>query len=144
MPKGKNTRKKFYLLREEDVMLEKDLAEFYGVSLTAMKNALKKNKDRFPENFMFQVTLGEAEMIGLEFDAPKKTKAKSKTKAKNKNKAKSKAKSQAKTAKPKLPKAFTQGGVFMMASILDSEKAIEINKGMVQAFIKLTSKQAGP
>ncbi len=118
-------------------MLEKDLAEFYGVSLTAMKNALKKNKDRFPENFMFQVTLGEAEMIGLEFDVPKKPKAKSK------GKAKSKAKSKVKTAKPKLPKAFTQGGVFMMASILDSDKAIEINKGMVQAFIKLTSNQAG-
>lgn len=116
-------------------MLEKDLAEFYGVSLTAMKNALKKNKDRFPENFMFQVTLGEAEMIGLEFDAPKKPKAKTK--------AKSKVKSKAKTAKPKLPKAFTQGGVFMMASILDSEKAIEINKGIVQSFIKLTSNRAG-
>ncbi len=122
-------------------MLEKDLAEFYGVSLTALKNALKKNKDRFPENFMFQVTLGEAEMIGLEINTPNKPKAKSKTKAKNKTK--SKAKSKAKTAKPNLPKAFTQGGVFMMASILESDKAIEINKGIVQAFIKLTSNQAG-
>lgn len=120
-----------YLVRGYKVMLLKDLAEFYGVTITALNKSLKANTDRFPEDFMFQITKEEAESIGIDVEAPEKTKAKTKVKSK------AKAKTKPRARKVKLPIAFTENGVGMMSSVLNSKRAIEVNKALVRSFVKL-------
>lgn len=125
--------KRTFLVRGYKVMLLKDLAEFYGVTVTALNKSLKANTDRFPEDFMFQITREEAESIGIDVEAPAKAKAKTKVKSK----AKAKAKTKPRVRKVKLPIAFTENGVAMMSSVLDSKRAIEVNKALVRSFVKL-------
>ena len=107
-------QKKIFLIRNRKVMLDRDLAELYGVSTKVLNQAVKRNVGRFPSDFVFQ--LNEREFIGL--------------------------RSQFVTSKPRggrrfFPYAFTEHGAIMLASVLNSSKAEMASVRVVRAFIYL-------
>jgi hypothetical protein len=132
-------REKIYEIRGQKVMLDFDLAELYGVETKVFNQAVKRNINRFPEDFMFQLTAEEWRMskyvissTGVEDilqDAD--------------NQSKSGKRSQIVTASAKfrnkavIPYAFTEHGVSMLASVLRSEKAVQMSIAVVRAFIAL-------
>lgn len=95
---------KIVILRDQSVMLDRDLAELYEVKAIALRQQVKRNMDRFPEDFMFQITKGEAELLVSQNVIPSK-----------------------RSLGGYLPYAFTENGVAMLSSVLNSDKAIEIN-----------------
>ncbi len=108
---------KIYLIRGAKVMLDSDLANLYGVSIKRLNEQVKRNLKRFPSDFMFQ--LNEKE-----------------------NKKLLSIRSQIATFKrgqhrKYLPHVFTEHGVTMLASVLNSERAVEISIYVVRAFIKI-------
>ena len=111
---------KIFLIRGQRVMIDRDLAELYGVETKRLNEAVKRNKKRFPVDFMFQLTDEEQNELVANCDHLSKLKY-STTNA----------------------YAFTEHGVTMLASILNSERAIEINVQIVRAFIKLRQYVAG-
>ncbi|MBP6023463.1 ORF6N domain-containing protein [Ferruginibacter sp.] len=120
---------KIYEIREQKVMLDFDLAELYEVETKAINQAVKRNSDRFPEDFMFRLMPEEWETMRSQFvTASEKPKAKQ---------------SQIVTASQKkrnvtaTPYAFTEHGVTMLASILRSDRAVKMNIAIVRAFIAL-------
>jgi hypothetical protein len=104
---------KIYLIRGEKVMLDNDLAELYGVETRRLNEQVKRNIDRFPEDFMFQLTETEFENL----------------------------KSQIATSswggRRKLPYAFTEHGVLMLSSVLNSDLAIKVNIQIVRVYSKI-------
>jgi hypothetical protein len=104
---------KIYYIREYKVMLDNDLAELYGVETRVLNQAVSRNADRFPEDFMFQ--LNEKEWENL--------------------------KSQNGTTswggRRKLPYAFTEHGVLMLSSVLSSPKAIQVNIQIMRIFTRI-------
>ena len=97
-------------------MLDFDLAELYGVETKALNQAVKRNKGRFPTDFMFQLTKDERDSLRSQFVTLENGRGKY----------------------PKyLPFAFTEHGVTMLASVLRSEKAVKMNIAIVRAFIAL-------
>lgn len=109
--------RKIYLIRGVKVMLDSDLASLYGVTTKRLNEQVKRNIKRFPPDFMFQLKENESKkLLSL--------------------------RSQFATLKPGqhrkyLPYVFTEHGVTMLASILNSEKAVQISIYIVRAFIKL-------
>ncbi len=105
---------KIHYIRNQKVMLDSDLAELYDVATKVLNQAVKRNIFRFPEDFMFQLTENEYNTI---------------------------LKSQFVTSrwggKRKLPYAFTEHGTVMLASILNSERAVSVSLQIVRLFIKL-------
>lgn len=102
------------LIRDNKVMLDRDLAYLYGVQTKVLNQAVRRNSQRFPEDFMFQLSKEEADSL----------------------------RSQSVTLKrgqhsKYLPNAFTVHGVTMLSSVLKSEKAIEINIQIVRAFVRM-------
>lgn len=104
---------RIYEIRGLKVMLDHDLAELYEVETRALNQAVKRNIKRFPIDFMFQLNEEEAEILKSQFV----TSSWGGTR--------------------KLPFAFTEHGVTMLASVLRSNKAIEVNIQIVRAFIIL-------
>ena len=104
---------KIYLIREHKVMLDDDLAELYQVQTRRLNEQVKRNIDRFPQDFMFQ--LDEKEWENL--------------------------KSQNATSswggRRKLPYAFTEHGVLMLSSVLNSDRAIQVNIQIMRIYAKL-------
>ena len=119
-------QQKIFEIRGEKVMLDFDLAVLYNVLTKRLNEQVKRNLARFPEDFMFQLTIQEWELV-----------------QKNPNFPLSMNRSQFATASVKnrnrqyLPYAFTEHGVTMLASVLRSEKAIIANIAIVRAFIAL-------
>ena len=105
---------KIFLIRGKKVMLSKDLAELYGVSTKRLNEQVKRNKDRFPEDFMFILTKEEAELSRSQIATLK----------------------QGQNIKY-LPYAFTEQGVAMLSSVLNSKRAIQVNIQIMRAFIKI-------
>ena len=106
--------KKIFLIRGQKVLMDRDLAELYGVTTGHLKRQVRRNIQRFPEEFMFQLTKNEwSELMPIWH--------------------------QFKTRKHSyvLPFAFTEHGVTMLASVLNSEKAIKISIIIVKTFVKL-------
>lgn len=103
---------KIYEIRGLKVILDKDLALMYEVTTGNMNKAVKRNADRFPEDFMFQLTNEEFDLI-----FQNGTSSWGGTR--------------------KLPYAFTEHGVAMLAGLLNSKKAIEVNILIVRAFVTL-------
>ena len=106
--------KKIYLIRGHKVMLSTDLAKLYGVEVRVLVQAVKRNIERFPEDFMFQLSQEEYENL----------------------------KSQIVTsswggARRARPYAFTEQGVAMLSSVLRSERAIQVNIAIMRAFVRL-------
>ncbi len=104
------------LLRGHKVMLDADLAALYGVSIKAFNQAVKRNRQRFPEDFMFQLTPEEnaalrSQIVTLETGRGKHRKY--------------------------LPYAFTEQGVAMLSSVLNSDRAVRVNIEIMRAFVRL-------
>ncbi len=115
--------KAIYLIRGEKVMLDRDLANLYGVSTKVFNQAVKRHRDRFPPDFMFQLTIGEAREWWLAVNA-------------------NRLRSQTVTLKrgqhlKHRPYAFTEHGILMLSSVLNSERAIQVNIEIMRAFVKL-------
>ena len=104
-----------YLIRDQKVMLDSDLAELYGVTTGALNQAVSRNKDRFPEDFAFQ--LNDEEFQSLI----------SQTVISNTGRG----------GRRKLPRAFTQEGVAMLSGILRSKKATQVNIAIMRTFVRL-------
>jgi ORF6N domain len=109
-----------YEIRGQNVMLDFDIAELYSVETRALNQAVKRNKDRFPKDFMFQLTQKEFENLRSQFVIASQPGDKAGWGGRR-------------TA----PFAFTEHGVTMLASILKSKKAIQMNIAIVRAFIAL-------
>ncbi len=103
-----------YLIRGQKVMLDTDLAKLYGVETKALNRAVRRNIERFPEDFILQLTLGEAENLRCQFGT-------------------SSLKSQSAISKRKhggrrySSNAFTEQGVAMLSGVLRSKRAIQVN-----------------
>lgn len=104
---------RIYVIRGEKVMLDKDLSEMYGVETRVLNQSIKRNLKRFPKDFMFQ--LSEKEFKNL--ISQNVTSSWGGTR--------------------KLPYAFTEQGVAMLSSILNSDTAIEVNIRIIRVFTKL-------
>ena len=105
--------KKILLIRGHKVMLDRDLAELYGVETKNLNKAVTRNINRFPEDFMFQLTGDEFADLKFHFG----TSSWGGTR--------------------KLPRAFTQEGIAMLSGILKSDRAINVNIAIMRAFVKL-------
>ena len=104
-----------HLIRGEKVMLDRDLAALYEVSTKVLKQSVRRNLDRFPEDFMFvlnpaefqdwrsQFVTSKADRIGLRY----------------------------------APMAFTEHGILMLSSVLNSDRAVQVNIEIMRAFVKL-------
>ena len=107
--------RRIYLIRGHKVMIDVDLAELYEVTTKRFNQQVRRNLKRFPEDFMFQLTTEEAESLRSQF-------ATSNT---------------GRGGRRYLPFAFTEQGVSMLSSVLNSERAIEVNIAIMRAFVKL-------
>ena len=107
--------RKIYLIRAQKVMVDEDLAELYGVGTKELNQQVQRNRKRFPEDFMFQLTKEEAEALRSQFVISKPRRG----------------------GRRYLPYAFTEPGVAMLSSVLNSEHAIEVNITIMRAFIRL-------
>ena len=133
---------KIYEIRGQRVMLDFDLAEMYGVETRALNQAVKRNIERFPEDFMFQLTKGEYSILRSQIVTSNDWKSQNATSNLPDNKNVSVLISQIVTSKPierrggtqKLPYAFTENGVAMLSSVLRSPLAIQVNIGIMRAF----------
>ena len=103
-----------YIIREERVMLDQDLAALYRVETKALVQAVQRNAKRFPPDFMFQLSFQEFTALRSQIVT-------------------SKGRGGRRTA----PYAFTEHGVAMLSSVLRSERAAEINIEVIRAFVKL-------
>ena len=101
-------------IRGKKVMIDRDLAELYGVTTKRLNEQVKRNTKRFPEDFMFQLNVEEKEQVVAKCDHLKTLKY-----------------------SPVLPYVFTEYGAVMLASVLNSERAIEVNIQIVRIFTRM-------
>jgi hypothetical protein len=104
---------KIYLIRGQKVMLDRDLAELYGVQTFRLNEQVKRNSNRFPEDFMFHLTTEEFGNLRSQIAMSSWG------------------------GRRYLPYAFTEQGVAMLSSVLNSERAILVNIAIMRAFIRL-------
>jgi hypothetical protein len=105
---------KILFIRGEKVILDSDLAALYGVPTKRLNEQVKRNHERFPPDFMFQLTKTEKDEVVANCDHLQKLKF-----------------------SPVLPNAFTEHGAIMAASVLNSERAVQASIYVVRAFVKL-------
>ena len=113
---------KIYEIRGQRVMLDFDLAEMYGVETRRLNEQVKRNIERFSEDFMFQLTKGELEILKSQIVISSYWKSQNATS------------NFVKMGLRKLPYAFTENGVAMLSSVLRSPLAIQVNIGIMRAF----------
>ena len=118
------------ILRGEKVILDFDLATLYGVETRTLNQAVKRNADRFPADFMFQLSEQETEMVSQLVipSAPGHTVPDSSQIVISSRKHR---------GKRYRPYAFTEQGIAMLSSVLNSERAIKMNIAIMRAFVKL-------
>ncbi len=104
------------LFRKRKVMLDSDLASLYGVSTHVLNQAVKRNLDRFPEDFMFQLTLEEYKNLISQFVISSRS---------------------CHGGRRSLPYVFTEQGVAMLSGVLNSQRAVQVNIEIMRAFVKL-------
>ena len=107
---------KIYLIREQKVMVDSDLAELYGVETKYLKRQVKRNTNRFPEDFMFELTKEEFANWRSQFVTSN---------------------SSNKMGLRYAPYVFTEQGVAMLSSVLNSPKAIAVNIKIIRVFTKI-------
>jgi ORF6N domain len=110
-------RRRIFLIRGSKVMLDSDLAALYQVPTFRLNEAVKRNKDRFPEDFMFQLTRAEGRFLTSQSAMSKVGRGRG--------------------GRRTLPYAFTEHGVAMLSSVLNSERAVQMNILIIRAFVKL-------
>jgi hypothetical protein len=112
-PKPENLAKLVFLIRGEKVLLDADLADLYGVATKVLNQAVKRNLDRFPEDFMFQLTPEEWSNMKSQIVTSSRRKLSA------------------------VPYAFTEQGVAMLSSVLRSQRAVEVNIAIMRTFVQL-------
>ncbi len=105
---------KIYYIRKQKIMLDKDLAELYGVQAIRLREQVKRNLSRFPSNFMFRLTAKEVEVMVSQNAIPSKQQLGG-----------------------FLPYAFTEHGVLMLASVLKSKKALDMSIRVIEIFVRM-------
>ena len=105
--------KKIYLLRGSKVMMDRDLAELYEIETKQLKRAVRRNISRFPEDFMFELNQEEFKVLRSQFGTSSWGGSRY------------------------VPMAFTEHGVIMLASVLNSERAIQVNIQIVRVFTRM-------
>jgi phage regulator Rha-like protein len=105
---------KFYFLRNEKVMIDRDLASLYGVKSIRLREQVKRNITKFPKHFMFQLTEQEVEILVSQNAIPSKG-----------------------HLGGTLPYVFTEHGVLMLANVLRSDRAIQVSIRIIELFVKL-------
>jgi phage regulator Rha-like protein len=105
--------KKILLIRGQKVMLDFHLAELYGAETKALKRAVKRNRDRFPEDFCFELSTAEIKNLRYHFGTSSWG------------------------GRRYTPFAFTEQGVAMLSSVLNSKRAVQVNIEIMRAFVKL-------
>jgi hypothetical protein len=103
------------LIRGHKVILDSDLAELYGVTTKRLNEQVRRNLSRFPEDFMFQLTESEPHLLRSQFATSKGGRG----------------------GRRYLPYAFTEQGVAMLSSVLNSGRAIKVNIEIMRAFVRL-------
>ncbi len=106
-----------YIIRGQRIMLDSDLAKLYGVETKVLNQAVKRNLRRFPDDFMFQLSVEEHQSLRSQFVTSKEGKG----------------------GRRYQPFVFTENGVAMLSTVLKSETAIEINIAIMRIFTKLRS-----
>ncbi len=106
---------KIFIIRGQKVMLDKDLAELYGVLTKNLNKAVKRNLLRFPNDFMFQLTKEESESLRFQIGTSKIGRG----------------------GQGYLSYVFTEHGVAMLSSVLNSDRAVQMNIFIIRAFIKM-------
>ena len=109
-------QRQIYLFRGQKVMLDSDLADIYQVPTKVLNQAVKRNRDRFPEDFMFQLTADELKNWRSQIVTSNP---------------------EAKMSLRRSPYVFTEHGVAMLSSVLRSKRAVQVNIQIVRAFVKL-------
>jgi hypothetical protein len=107
--------RRIHALRGRKVMLDSDLAALYGVTTSALNQAVRRNLERFPDDFMFVLTPAEAERLLSQFVIAKIGRGGRRTP----------------------PYAFTEHGVAMLSSVLTSDRAIQVNLIIIRAFVRM-------
>jgi hypothetical protein len=102
------------LIRGQRVLLDRDLAALYGVETKNLNKAVRRNIERFPADFMFQLTADEADSLRFQFGTLKRGQH-----------------------SKYLPQVFTQEGVAMLSSVLRSPRAIQVNIAIMRVFVRL-------
>jgi len=131
-------------LRRENVILDSDIAELYGVETKRLNEAVKRNIERFPADFMFQLTEEEVENLRSQFATSSSESISSRSQFATLNAHKGSLRSQTVTLKrgqniKYLPYAFTEQGVAMLSSVLHSQRAVEVNIAIMRTFVQLRS-----
>src|SRR3989344_522769 len=121
--------KGIFLLRGQKELLSTDLAELYGVETKVLVQAVKRNLDRFPDDFMFQLTWEETENLRSQIvtsnpGSPKRSRSQIVTLKRGRN-------------VKYLPYAFTEQGVAMLSSVLHSDRAVHVNIEIMRVFVRL-------
>ncbi len=113
---AKIIERKIYLVRGQKVMLDSDLAELYDVTTKRLNEQVRRNSDRFPADFMFQLSSDEFESLRSHFATLKQGRG---------------------YHRKYLPYAFTEHGALMAASVLNTSRAVEVSLYVVRVFVKL-------
>lgn len=116
------------MLRHEKVLLDSDLAELYGVTTGNLNKALQRNLARFPDDFMFQLTEDEMEILISQIATSKST---------GPNLIFQSGRASSHGGRRTLPYAFTEQGVAMLSSVLRSPRAVEVNIAIMRTFVQL-------
>jgi len=109
-----NIQSKIFVIRGKKVLIDQHLAELYGVETKVLKRAVKRNIDRFPEDFMFQLSKDEAEILRCQIGTLRWGEH-----------------------SKYMPFIFTEPGIAMLSSVLNSPRAIQVNIQIIRVFIKL-------
>jgi len=104
-----------FVIRDQKVMLDRDLADLYGVETAQLKRQVKRNIDRFPNDFMFVLNKAEFENWRCQFGTSNKIRM----------------------GLRYAPMAFTEHGILMLSSVLNSERAIQVNIMIMRTFSRL-------
>jgi len=111
----KMIERRIYFIRRERVMLDSDLAELYGVPTRRLNEQVSRNLERFPSDFMFQLSKTESESLRSQNATSKEGRG----------------------GRRYLPRVFTEQGVAMLSSVLKSTRAVQVNIEIMRAFVRL-------
>ena len=134
-------KQKIFTIRGKQVMIDRDLAELYGVPTKVLNQAIKRNIKRFPKDFMFQLDEKEVNAMGSQIATSKNRTLKPKIQQYNEDFSRFQIGTLDKIKRGQnikyLPYAFTEQGVAMLSSVLRSQKAIDVNIQIIRAFIEM-------
>ena len=113
-----NIQNLIFEIRDTKVMLDSDIAKLYGVETRVLNQAVKRNIERFPDNFMFQLTIEEFQIL-ISQNVISKNQV------------------ETRGGRKKVPFVFTEQGVAMLSSVLRSKQAIQMNIGIMNTFVNM-------